>query len=166
MTTPFMEHPSGEYKSAVDAMAAAIKRLRALPDWNNCWITFCAQGVGHREDSDHMAEIRMRRDELELDESLDESLDVASVTRLAGVAPSSLTAVGGNYSVAQASPADAARVMDAIFRHSMGIRPHAGEGNDYAIGAEWDGDGPPVQQAGASGMFSFIRKLLGRGPGR
>src|SRR3954471_17558302 len=98
MTTPFMEHPSGEFESAVDAMADAIKRLRALPQWND-WITFCAQGMGPREDTYHMAEIRMRRDELELDEPL----DVKAITKLAGVSESALRSYGANYSVQQAS---------------------------------------------------------------
>src|SRR5436305_11881156 len=91
---PFMEHPSGEFKSAVDAMASAITRLRALPKWDN-WITFCAQGEGHRPDSDHMAEIRLRRDEL----ALDEPIDPAAVTERAGVPASSLTRAGENYSI-------------------------------------------------------------------
>ena len=132
MNRPFMEHPSGEFKSAVDAMADAIKRLRAQPEWKD-WITFCAQGMGHDEESDHHAEIRMWRDEL----ALDEPLDIDSVTQRAGVPRASLVAAGANYSVANASPGEAARVMDAIFRHTLGIRPHADEGDDYAIGAEW-----------------------------
>ena len=127
-----MEHPTGDFKSAVDAMADAIKRLRALPEWND-WITFCAQGMGHDEDSDHLAEIRMRRDEIDAGVSFDPE----SVTRHAGVPQSSLVPAGANYSLASASPADAARVLDAIFRHSLGIRPHADEDDDYAIGAEW-----------------------------
>jgi hypothetical protein len=129
---PFMEHPMGQFKSAVEAMADAIKRLRALPEWND-WITFCAQGMGHDEDTDHFAEIRMRKDELELDQPL----DIESVIQRAGVPRSSLIAAGANYSVASASPAEAARVLDAIFRHCLGIRPHADEADDYAIGAEW-----------------------------
>ena len=28
--------------------------------------------------------------------------------------------------------------MDVIFRQYMGIRPHTGEGDDYAFGAEWE----------------------------
>jgi hypothetical protein len=53
------------------------------------------------------------------------------------VSPSSLTAAGANYSVAQASPAEAARILDAIFRNCLGIRPFPDEHNDYAVGAEW-----------------------------
>jgi hypothetical protein len=129
---PFMEHPTGEFKSAVEAMADAIKRLRAQPECSD-WITFCAQGMGHDEDSEHHAEIRMRRDELQLDEAI----DVEAVIQRAGVPRSSLIAAGANYSVASASPTDAARVMDTIFRHFLGIRPFADQGDDYAIGAEW-----------------------------
>ena len=44
---PFMEHPSGDFETAVDATADAIKRLRALPEWRN-WITFCAQRYGRQ----------------------------------------------------------------------------------------------------------------------
>ena len=132
MTEPFMEHPTGDFETAVDAMADAIGRLRALPQWKD-WITFCAQGAGQDEDSDHFAEIRMRGDEIELDEPM----DVDSVIRRAGAPKSSLTTAGDNYSLADASPKDAARIMDAIFRHHLGIRPHADEGDDYAVGAEW-----------------------------
>jgi len=130
--TPFMEHPSGDFKSAVDAMADAIKRLRALPEWNE-WITFSAQGMGHDDDSDYVADIRMRRDEL----AVDEPVDTQAVIQRAGASPASFVAAGANYSIAKASPAEAARIMDAIFRLCLGIRPHADEGDDYAIGAEW-----------------------------
>ena len=130
---PFMEHPTGDFKSAIDAMADAIRRLRALPEWND-WITLCAQGAGHREDSDQMAEIQLRRDELHVDAP---PLDVDSVIRRAGVPASCLTPAGANYSIANASPREAALVLDAIFRTCLDIRPHADEGDDYAVGAEW-----------------------------
>ena len=143
MTTPFMEHPSGDFDSAVDAMADAITRLRALPNWND-WITFCAQGMGHRVDSYHMAQIRMRRDELELGEPL----DVNGITKLAGVPERALSSIGTNYPVHQASPDEAAKVMNAIFRHVLGIRPHTGEGDDYAIGAEWWRDNQALERTG------------------
>src|SRR4051794_33968975 len=129
---PFMEHPTGDFKSAVDAMTDAIKRLRALPESNE-WITFCAQGMGHDEDSEQHAEIRLRKDELQLDEPV----DAEQVSRLAGVPRSRLAAAGANFSIADASPAEAARIMDAIFRHSLGIRPFPDQDDDYAFGAEW-----------------------------
>src|SRR5205823_4339713 len=42
LNKPFMEHPSGDFETAVDAMADTIKRLRALPKSSD-WITFSAQ---------------------------------------------------------------------------------------------------------------------------
>jgi hypothetical protein len=129
---PFMEHPTGDFGSAVDAMAEAIKRLRTLTEWND-WITFCAQGMGHDMESEQHAEIRMRRDELQLGESIDMEL----VSQHAGVPRSRLAVTGATYSIAHASPAEGARIMDAIFRLYLGIRPFPDEGDDYAVGAEW-----------------------------
>lgn len=34
---PFMEHPSGEHETAVDAMADAVARLRKLESWDHCF---------------------------------------------------------------------------------------------------------------------------------
>ena len=129
---PFMEHPTGEFKSAVDAMTDAITRLRALPKWND-WITFSAQGMGHDEDSELHAEVRLRNDELQVDEPV----DAERVSQHAGVPRSRLAAVGANYSIAEASPAEAARILDAIFRNDLGIRPFPDQRDDYAVGAEW-----------------------------
>ena len=134
MDSPFMEHPSGDFETAVDAMADAIKRLRALPDWSD-WITFHAQGMGSRVDSYHFAEIRMRQDEIKFEKPM--GIDIQLVTKRAGVPESCLSKTEDGYSVAKASSIQAARMMDVIFRQYLGIRPHTGEGNDYAIGAEW-----------------------------
>lgn len=134
MNRPFMEHPAGGFETAADAMADAVERLRALPVWNN-WIEFTAQGVGGRLDSYHLAEIRMRRNELQV-ENLAE-IDVVLVTCQAGVPKSCLSKNGDVYSIANTSPVQAARIVDMIFRHYLGICPHAGEGDDYPVGAEW-----------------------------
>lgn len=143
MDRPFMEHPSEEFQTAVDAMADAIKRLRALPKWDK-WITFSAQGMGGREDSYFFAEIRMRQGEIAFKsspqvgrpvETVD--LDVQLVRKRAGVPESCFSKTDGGYSVAKATPIQAARLMDVIFRDYLGIRPHSGEGGDYAVGAEW-----------------------------
>ncbi|MGC4003988.1 MAG: hypothetical protein QM811_13030 [Pirellulales bacterium] len=132
MAEPFMEHPSGEFDTAIDAMADAIDRLRKLPNWGS-WITFCAQGAGNRSDSYHLAEIRLRADSLEVDLPLSPD----AVTQEADVPSHCLEKLGTTYSVAKASPEEAALIADAIFRHHLGIRPHDGEGEDYAVGAEW-----------------------------
>ena len=134
MVPPFMEHPSGDFETAVAAMADAVKRLRNLPEWDR-WITFHAQGMGGRVDSYHFAAIRMRQGEILFEEPLD--LDMQEVARQANVPESCLSRTEGGYSLMKATPIQAARIMDVLYRHYLGIRPHTGEGNDYAIGAEW-----------------------------
>lgn len=134
MDLPFMEHPSGDFETAVDAMADAIKRLRALSEWDK-WITFHAQGMGGRADSYHFAAIRMRQGEIAFEKPLD--VEVQKVTNQASVPESCLSRTEGGYSIAKATPIQAARIMDVIFRQYLGIRPHTGEGDDYGIGAEW-----------------------------
>jgi hypothetical protein len=133
---PFMEHPSGkDSRTAVEAMAEAITRLRALPQWDD-WITFSAQGMGGRLDSYHFAALRMRKEEIEPEEPL--AIDLDLVARRAQVPRAYLAKVGKRtYSVGRATPKQTARVLDTIFRRYLGIRPHTGEGNDYAVGAEW-----------------------------
>src|SRR6266478_6271123 len=70
---PFMEHPSGDFDSAVAAMEDAVIRLRKLPKWEQ-WITFNAQGEGHSPDSYEFAEVRMLGDRLDVG---DKPLDIA-----------------------------------------------------------------------------------------
>jgi hypothetical protein len=127
-----MEHPTGQFTTAVEAMADAIQRLRMLPEWNE-WIVFCAQGAGQHENSYHLGEIRMRR------ESIDPGIpiDVETIAKAAQVETSSIVGVEEIYKLPGSTPLEAARILDAIFRNHLGIRPFAGEGDDYAIGAEW-----------------------------
>ena len=130
---PFMEHPTGQFADAVAAMTDAVARLRALPIWDR-WITFTAQGVGHRPDSFRCAEIQLFGSTLAIDAS---PLDLPLILKVARVNSTALVTYGGQYSVAHASPEQAARILDAIFRHHLGIRPFPDEGDDYAVGAEW-----------------------------
>jgi hypothetical protein len=131
-TGPFMEHPTGDFDSAVEAMEDAVTRLRKLPKWEQ-WITFSAQGEGHGPDSYQFAEVRILADKLDVG---DKPLDVARVVQAARTGASSLVADGAHYAVA-ASPREVAQLLDAIFRHHFDIRPFADENNDYAVGAEW-----------------------------
>ena len=130
---PFMEHPTGDFDSAVDAMEDAVRRLRALRSWEQ-WITFGAQGEGSGPESYEFAEIRMLRDKLDVGER---PLDVPQIVQVARAGASSLMADGAHYSVAAVSPREVAQILDAIFRHHFSIRPFADEGDDYAVGAEW-----------------------------
>src|ERR1043166_8413968 len=129
---PFMEHPSGEFESAVEAMEDAVRRLRKLSKWEK-WITFSAQGEGNSPDSYEFFEVRMLCDKLEVGEK---PLDVARIQAAAGSGLNSLVANGAQYSVAAASPKEVAQILDAVFRQHFGLRPFADEGDDYAVGAE------------------------------
>jgi hypothetical protein len=130
---PFMEHPTGEFESVVDAMEDAVRRLRKLTNWDK-WITFSAQGEGNSPDSYEFFEVRMLRDKLDVG---DKPLDVPRIVAAAGNGPSSLVADGAQYSVAAASPGEVAGILNAIFRQHFGLRPFADEADDYAVGAEW-----------------------------
>lgn len=129
----FMEHPTGEYANAVDAMEAAIVRLRALTEWNG-WITFCAQGEGSSSENVHFAEVRLLSDILETGVPV----NIAQISAYAKVPRRALTEAGKTrYSIASATPREAAQILDALFRHQFGIRPFSDEGDDYPVGAEW-----------------------------
>lgn len=114
-------------------MEAAVQRLRDLPSWEQ-WITFCAQGEGGKPDSYQFAEIRMLGDKINVG---NKPLDIARMIHASRTSASSLVAEGAHYSVAAASPREAAQLFDAIFRHHFGLRPFADENDDYAVGAEW-----------------------------
>ena len=130
---PFMEHPSGEFETAVDAMADAIERLRALREWDE-WISFHAQGAGSRVGSYHCAVIKMCRGQIAFEQQL--KLHTRKVTKRAAVPEMCLNESDCGYSIETATPHEAARIMDVIFREHLGIRPYDGEGDDYAIGAD------------------------------
>ena len=144
MSVPFMEHPGAEdYFGPVEAMADAIGRLRALPQWDQ-WMVFHASGMGHRIDSYHCAHIRMRGNELEIGEPV--TLDIPAVTQKARVPTTLLSPAGNNrYTIAGATPEQAAEVLHAIFVLHLGIRGHPDdehdtevEEDDYGVGAEWE----------------------------
>ncbi len=130
---PFMEHPTGDFDSAMAAMEDAVRRLCALRSWEQ-WIIFSAQGEGGEPESYEFAEIRMLRDKLDAGER---PLDIPQIVQAARTGASSLVTAGAHYSVAAASPREVAQILDAIFRHHFSIRPFADEGDDYAVGAEW-----------------------------
>src|ERR1051325_866167 len=87
---PFMEHPSGDFDTAFEAMEDAVRRLRELRNWDQ-WITFNAQGQGSGPDSYEFAEVRMLRDKLDLG---DKPLDIPGTLQAAGTGASSLVADG------------------------------------------------------------------------
>src|SRR5215469_16091309 len=129
-TGPFMEHPTGDFKSAVDAMEDAVRRLRGLKNWDK-WIAFNAQGEGAEPESEEFFDVRMLQDKLDVG---DKPLDLARIIEAAHVGAPSLVADGVHYSVAAASPREVAQILDAIFRQHFGLRPFADQNGDYAVG--------------------------------
>jgi hypothetical protein len=135
---PFMEHPTGEFPDAVSAMADAIARLRALDSWDR-WIAFCGQGQGNRPDSYHVAEVRLRGDEIRIDEP---QVDVPAVLEMAELKDDDIDVDYdgvGTLRVHRASHAQLARFLDGLFRGQLGVREFDDDG-DYAVGAEWCDD--------------------------
>lgn len=131
---PFMEHPDGGFRNAVEAMEDAVRRLRILPKWDQ-WIEFCAQGEDPaRPGTIKFAEVRLLGDKLEADAR---PLDVVLITQKANLSAAAIRTDGKQYLIAPMSPKEVAMLLDAIFQHHFGIRPFADEGNDYSIGAEW-----------------------------
>lgn len=65
-------------------------------------------------------------------------MNVAQIGAYAKVPRRALTEAGMmRYSITEASPREAAQILDALFRHQFGIRPFSGEGDDYPVGAQW-----------------------------
>lgn len=133
MSEPFFEHPTGEFDSVVIAMEGLVHRLRALPHWED-WITLTAQGQGPRAETYEFAEVRLLGDKLDVGNG---HLDLQRILGAAQTSESSLVTEGNHYSLAGASPREAARLLDAIFRYHFHVRPFPDEGDEYAFGAEW-----------------------------
>lgn len=128
-----MEHPTGDFDNALEAMTDAVTRLRALPDWS-AWITFAAQGMGHRPESYEFSEVRLLGTALDVGDS---PLDIASVCSAAAIPESCLALSGSHYVASALTPRRTAQLLDAIFRTHGHIKPFPDEDDDYAVGAEW-----------------------------
>ena len=128
-----MEHPTGDFDSAAEAMGDAIARLRREPEWPGA-IVFGAQGYGGKPDTYQIAEVRLLRHSLSVD---DGPLDLPAIRAAARVSAMAIVPVGTEYSLESATPSEAASILDAIFRRHYGLRPFPDEGDDYAVGAEW-----------------------------
>ena len=128
-----MEHPTGDFASAKEAMGDAIARLRGIPEWPGS-IVFGAQGYGGKPDTYRFAELRLDKDCLSVDQG---PLDLVDIRAAAQVCATAIVPLGSEYSIASATPSEAGSIMDAIFRQHLGLQPFPDEGDDYAVGAEW-----------------------------
>lgn len=108
-------------------MTVAVARLRQLRDWDR-WITFSAQGQGDQSESYHFAEPKVLGDKIDAGK-------VVLDTDKAGVEVS--RSPEHHIVLRRFHPRQVAPFMDALIRGQMGIRPHDGEGDDYAVGTRW-----------------------------
>lgn len=129
-----MEHPTGRFPTALAAMTDTVERLRALGERTR-WITFSAQGQGAGREAYHFADLRLLGDEIDL---LGHEVDLEAVLRLAGLEGAGLQIErgAGGLRVNNGTPAQMARLLDALYRGALGVRPFDGD-DDYAVGAEW-----------------------------
>jgi hypothetical protein len=131
---PFMEFPSEDYDSSMDAMTSAFGRLRE-GGYGDRWITFGGQGKGHDADSDQVEEVKVRGVTLDLS---GETVDVDALLQISGLQGQVEVQrdSAGRVTLPDATPEQMARFLDAVFRKHFGIHPHDDE-DDYAVGAEW-----------------------------
>ena len=130
---PFMEHPCGQFATAVDAMTDAIKRLRKLKQWDE-WITFSASGQGSRPDTYDIVDVLVRAQSVNIG---GQPVDLDAVLSRAGLSRSKVQHAYemGIIELRHTTPGQFARFLDSLFYH-LGIRPFEDEA-DYAVGVEW-----------------------------
>lgn len=131
---PFMEYPSDDYASSLEAMTSAFARL-TKGGYVDRWITFGAQGMGHREDSSQSADVRVRNNTLDL---RGQELDLPALLHFAKLDGQVEVQIDptGMVTLLGATPQQMSRFLDAVFQKHFGIHPHDDE-EDYAVGAEW-----------------------------
>jgi hypothetical protein len=130
---PFMEYPSDDYNTSLQAITSAFQRLKS-GGYGDRWITFSAQGKGHDEDSDQVEDVNVRGNTLDL---RGQTLDVPALLRFAKMQGQIVDVDSeGMVTLPNATPEQMARYLDAVFQQHFKIHPHDDE-SDYAVGAEW-----------------------------
>jgi hypothetical protein len=124
---PFFEHPA-RFPTILAALEDAIVRLRHVRPVP--WLTISAQGRGGAGATASVS-VRWRADSIQVERPI----DAARVRARAGVRDAALVTHEGGFFVGAATPAEAARLLDAMF-HELGVRPHADE-DEYALGGEF-----------------------------
>ena len=131
---PFMEHPTGENESALEAMQEAMRQLDSI-DMQGRWITFSGQGQGYSPDSYHVVDIdysdsqfNVGKISIDLDRLL-ESIGLKSDGR------NIFISADGILHMNKVDAHNRALFLDALFKE-LGVKPFD-ENDDYAVGAEW-----------------------------
>jgi hypothetical protein len=86
-----MEHPTGDFASAKEAMGDAIARLRGLTEWPGS-IAFGAQGYGGKPDTYQFGEVRLDKHSLSVEQG---PLDLVDIRAAAKVGATAIVPVGG-----------------------------------------------------------------------
>lgn len=133
---PFMEHPTGEFDTAYQAICSAMQRLDQMA-MEGRWITFCGQGQGQHPDSYHIEDVRFSGRTFDL---IGETVDLESILNSADLSGAGINveiSADGKVTLGNATSEQLASFLDALFRKHYGIKPFDDEGDDYAVGAEW-----------------------------
>lgn len=131
---PYMEHPTGRFASALEAITWCITQLHTV-DFGERWITFCGQGQAAQPDAIAFADVRYRPYTFDLsgeDVDLNAVMSTAQLDR----ALCRIESNNGYIALPDATPDELGRFLNALFLTHYRIMPFA-EDNDYSIGAEW-----------------------------
>ncbi len=127
---PFMEHPTGEFDTALQAIHSAMQRLSQI-DMGDRWITFCGQCQGATPELIKDVSIPFCGCTFDLSEI---SINVEQLLDSAGVA---FEKNPNNFiSLPHASSEELAKLLDAVLQQALAFKPNDDE-EDYAVGAEW-----------------------------
>ncbi len=132
---PFMEHPTAEFDTTLQALGSAMQRLDRM-DAGGRWIDFCGQGQGATPELTHIESVPFCGRTFDLE---GQTVDLQPILDSAGLTHAEVkveTSPDGKITLPDASPEQLAEFLDALFQKHFGIKPFEGE-DDYAVGAEW-----------------------------
>jgi len=132
---PFMEHPTGEFDTAFQAIRSAMQRLDQM-DMGDRWIDFCGQGQGANPELTQIESVLFNGRSFDLS---GQTVDLKTILASTGLTPAGTkveTSPDGKITLPDANPEQLARFLDALFQKHFGIKPFKDE-EDYSVGAEW-----------------------------
>lgn len=129
---PILEYPDGVHRHVRDALASAVRRLRATQ--SNRWAILSAEGQGAGPATSRFAEVRVLGDLVASDQvRLDPVLAMEGAGLQHAVPPS-----GEGFLLAGLSAEQAARVLHAVFMWQLGVTPFPEDGDDFGLTVEWE----------------------------
>lgn len=133
--TPFMEHPTGEFSCAMQAIHSAMVRLDKT-DMGEHWLEFCAQGQGASPVQIQCESVLFNNRTFDLS---GQTVDLELIMNSSGLRDAGVTVVtgsNGNITLAKATPEQLTDFLDTLFKLHFGIKPFE-DTRDYSVGAEW-----------------------------